>query len=343
MWSISQIVGLERRHTGIVIPVYLPPALDVRRGQELLRETVSAYLEHVADPKSICLSVDGEQYGADRAAEVAGAAGASLVVAPVNRGKLQAARIGAARLLENPDLRYLAVIDQDGDHFSNELRNFVWAAEHIGRHRGDDRVMVLGRRISRHYPMGFLRGELEELADRVLLDALSYHAVVSGEPLKLEYAATFDEFPDFHSGYKLFSRGVAEAVFRCEPDLSGATEDGYYRHGCESVMTVEAALAGAYLGVVNRSTLYEQPITTFGLMKLDRLVADKMIWPCRRLGVPARFVAQWLDNYTPRLLLNTLAPQGKDELARIKRLVLEGLDAGVAAEEARAPLAPRFV
>ena len=72
-----------------------------------------------------------------------------------------------------------------------------------------EEVLVLGRRSSKQRPLGFLRGELEELADRVLLDALAYDAAVSGVPLRLECATAVEEYPDFHSGYKLFSRRTA--------------------------------------------------------------------------------------------------------------------------------------
>ena len=64
-----------------------------------------------------------------------------------------------------------AIVDQDGDHFAYELPNLVRAALHITSHNHRERVIVLGRRISRHRPMGLLRGELEEYADRILLDA----------------------------------------------------------------------------------------------------------------------------------------------------------------------------
>jgi hypothetical protein len=229
-------------------------------------------------------------------------------------------------LLQESDLDYIAIVDQDGDHMSNELYNLVRAALHILDHTGNDRTMVLGRRISRHRPMGFLRGELEEFADRILLDALAYRAALRGRPLRLEYATTLDEFPDFHSGYKLFSRRTAEHVFNHEPQMAGASEDCYFRHACEAVMTVEALESDAYLGVVNRSTLNEQPISTFGLLDLSQLVADKIIWPCKRLEIPLPFVRQWMANHAPRLLLNTLAPIGKEELARIEALVLASYD-----------------
>ena len=87
-------------------------------------------------------------------------------------------------------------------------------------------------------------------------------------------------------------------------------------------MTVESLLAGGYLGVVNRSTLNQQPITTFGLYDRRQLVADKMIWPCKRLEIPVTFVKQFLANHIPRLLLDTMIPDGRDELQEIHRLTL---------------------
>jgi hypothetical protein len=329
-----------QHHTGIVIPVYLPAQVDTRQGQVLLREATLSYCAQIGDPSAICLSVDGAAYGSAFASELARGLGTQIYVARQNQGKLAAAQNGVRCLLENSRLQFLAVVDQDGDHFAHELHNLVWAALHIRAHTGDERIVVLGRRISRHRPMGFLRGELEEYADRVLLDALAYRAALTRRPLRLEYATTLDEFPDFHSGFKLFSRRTAESVFLGEPQLAGVSPTGYYRHACEAVMIVEALESGAYLGVVNRSTINEQPISTFGLLNLSRLVADKIIWPCKRLEVPAPFVRQWMANHAPRLLLNTLAPQGQDELQRIQDHVLAAYDQQLGRDP---PLKPLFV
>jgi hypothetical protein len=340
-FSLQRTAHIVRHETGIVIPVYLPEGVDAACGEALLRDTVATYCDQVADPAAICLSVDGEQFGADVAQPLAREAGTSCYVSPANRGKLGAAANGVRVLLAKADLAYVAVVDQDGDHFANELPNFVRAAQHIATHVGHDRIMVLGRRISLHRPLGFLRGELEAFADRVLLDALSYRAAVTNRPLRLEYAMAMDEFPDFHSGYKLFSRTTAREVFLSEPQLAGVSEDGTYRHACEAVMVVEALEHGAYLGVVNRSTFNEQPISTFGQLNLSQLVADHIIWPCKRLDVPLPFVRQWMANHTPRLLLNTLAPHGKEELERIRRLVFAAF--GEEQGEVEPVLHPLFV
>jgi hypothetical protein len=314
-----------RQRTGVVLPVYLHPGADTALGASLLSDTVQALLLLVERPAAICLSVDGENSGRALAEDLARRHGVSVCCTPRNQGKLQALRQGVAHLWEAPGLEFFATVDADGDHFANELPNLVRAALHAG-----GEVLVLGRRRSLHRPMGFARGEFEDLADRVLLDALAFGAARAGTPLRLEYSAPLEEVPDFHSGYKLFSRGAARAAFMQEPELCGVSEIAYYRHGVESVLTVEALLAGARLVSVNRSTFDEQPISAFGKLERCQLVADKMVWPCKRLGVPGAFVDQWLRNHIPRLLLGTLVPQGVEELRQVRRLVLRefGIETG---------------
>ncbi len=314
-----------RHDTGIIIPVYFPEGVDAGIAESLLEDAVTGFCRQVADPSDVCLSVDGGELGAETAERIAREFCVSTWIAPRNRGKLHGARNGARCLLERRSFKYLAVVDQDGDHFPNELLNFVRAAEHIRIHSGTDQVLVLGRRSSRHRPLGFLRAEQEELANRLLLDALRYHASISGQPLRLEYSTTLDLIPDFHSGYKLFSRDTAASVLLGEPQLAGVSGDCYYRHAAEAVMVLESLVRGAHLGVVNRSTFNEQPVSTFGLYDRCQLVADMIIWPCRRLDVPLHFVRQWLANGAPPPLLNTLVPEGKRELVRISELVLSGL------------------
>lgn len=312
--------------TGVVIPVYVPDELDGTAAAALVRDTADAFCRQVGDPRSICLSADGPGTGKEVAEAIARDLGVQAVSGERRRGKLGALRIGMQCLLEDEGLGYVATADQDGDHFAGELVNFVRAAQHVEQSAGIDKVIVLGRRISRHRPMGFLRGELEELADRMLLDALAYNAALTGAPLAMEFANIFDEFPDFHSGYKLFTRASARDVFLAEPQLAGCTEEAAFRHAVEAVLCVEAMVAGARLAVVNRTTLDEQPVTTFGLLDRVEMVADKIIWPCRRLGIPARFVDQWLRNHLGRLHLATLAPQGRQELGSIRNAVLDAFD-----------------
>lgn len=341
--SISEAIRVLEHETGIVITVYFRQDADREWSAQLLRETVTMFRREVADPSAICLSADGPGVGVEIARQVAAEFNTDVVFSERNRGKFAAVQNGMQRLLKKRSLRYFVAVDQDGDHFANELLNFVRTAQHVSEHTGDERVVVLGERLSRHRGLGLLRGEQEELADRILLDALQYHAAVSGTPLNLSFIHTVDGVPDFHAGYKLFSRPTAEDVFLSAPQLAGCSEDAYYRHACEAVMTVEALLHGATLAALNRRTYDEQPVSVFASFNLTQLTADLILWPCKRLQVPAVFVEQWLANHMPQLLLGTLSPQGRDELLAIRDLVLEGY--GLPADAARPAeiVRPRFI
>ncbi len=339
--TVAKALDNFRNHTAVVMPVYIPEAVDREAAGAILHDNVSAWCAHLGRPDSVVLSVDGTGCGDDVAAEVAQTTGARVTCHPDNRGKFMAVRHGMEVMLDDPRYRVLASVDFDGDHFANEGLNFVRSALAV-RSTGRDRVLVLGRRISRHHPMGYLRGELEELVDRVLLETLQYDAVRSGRPMDTTSWSTLDEVPDFHSGYKLFDRETAEAVFGRDIDPAGCTDVCYSRHAVEAVMVVEALCVGAVLVQVNRSTINDQPVSAFGLLKREQLMADKMIWPARRLGVPAVFVDQWIRNHACRLKLMTLAPQGPDEVSAIHKLVLEQLGRADLAE-ARPLQGPSFI
>ncbi len=324
MSTISAVQILEHA-TAVVIPVYFHAETDPDFAHTLLAETVQLFVREVADPTAICLSVDGSTVGTPVATRIVAATGVQVVNSVRNQGKLGAARTGAQAMLQDERWRYVAMIDQDGDHFANELLNLVRAAEHVMATVATDKVLVLGGRLSRHRPLGFLRGEQEELANHLLLDALIYHANITGQPLRWQFTG-LEALPDFHSGYKLFTRASAEAVFCSEPQLAGCSDHAYYRHAVEAVMTVEALLHDAIFATVNRRTYDEQPMSIFASINRSQLAADMIIWPCKRLGIPSHFVEQWLTNHLHRLLLGTYAPQGRTELLAIRDLVLQAFD-----------------
>lgn len=333
--------------TGIVIPVYLGTGNDPDTAVDILSNTVAMFVREIANPQHICLSVDGPEAGAAIAGQVAAHFGVQMVIGERNRGKFGALLHGMQTLFANSGLAWFAAIDQDGDHFGNDLLNFVRAALHVAEMAhmpsNDERVMVLGNRTTPHRALGFLRAEQEALGNLIMMDALAYAAAMSGKPLHQEYLTTSDALPDFHSGYKFFSRATALAVFGQEPPLMGMSEMAAFRHGCEAVMTVEAHLSGALLAAVNRRSFDEQPISLFANYNRASLAADMILWPCKRLGVPANFVAQWLANHLPSLLLGTLAPQGQEELLAIRNLVLAGYGLDPTGVMPAAFSRPRFV
>jgi hypothetical protein len=326
-----------RRSSAVVIPAYFPAGTDVRLAADLLRDTALGCRSQVGNPDRVCVSVDGENPAADAARRLQAEHGLTVVVSARNKGKLGAVLEGLATLVREEALRYFLLVDQDGDHFPNESPNFVRATRHVAPVVKHDRILVLGRRSSRHHPMGYLRGELEELADRVLVDCLQYRAALDGLPLNLQYALLLDDFPDFHSGYKLLTRPLVTALLEKPISCEGLPEEAVYRHAVEAVLCVEATLSAGIIVSIARSTINEQPITAFGRLNRSRLVADKIIWPARRLRVPGVFVGQWIENHMARLQLTTLAPSGKEELFEIRSLVRQAFDLPELAREMEGP------
>lgn len=312
--------------TGVVITVYLRADGDRAGALSMLADTVESYCRVLENPRHIVLSVDGPGPGVEVAQAVARHYGATVVLGEQNRGKLGAARLGMAALLADSPPAYLALVDQDGDHFANELLNFVRMALHVQSQTAHPEVLIMGSRFSRSRSLGLLRAQGEELACRILLDALHHHAAQAGQVLPLQYVLPLEAVPDFHAGYKLFSRATAEAVFCGPPNLAGCSEDSYFRHAIEAVMVVEALAAGATPAVVSRRAYDEQPLSLFAHLNRARLTADLIIWPCKRLGIPGPFVAQWLANHLPCLELNTLLPAGREELLAVARLVHEAYE-----------------
>lgn len=341
--ELSTAIHTLENQTGVVIPVYLAGTRDKAMANAILGSTVQMFVRELRNPQNMCLCVDGPEAGVDIATDVANRYGTRIVVGDRNRGKFGAVQHGMNTLLADERLQWFAAVDQDGDHFGSDLLNFVRAAHHVVAHTGDSRVLVIGNRTSTHRALGFLRGEQEALSDLMLMDALAYAAVCNGQPLRLQYLTTTDALPDFHTGYKYFSRATAQAVFASDPNLMGLNEHAAYRHACEAVMTVEAHLSGATLAAVNRRSFDEQPISLFANYNRASLAADMILWPCKRLNIPAHFVAQWLANHLPKLLLSTLAPQGQDELIAIRELVLQGYDLDPATTQPTPLARPRFV
>lgn len=340
---VRDSVHILQHNTAVIISLYAGRNIDPDEYFELLNNTVTTYIRELANPAAICLCVDGPGAAVEVAAKLEQRYGVTLVLAERNGGKFAAVQNGMQRMLTETDFTYFAAVDQDGDHFANDLLDFVRTAEHVRSHIDTERILVMGERLSLHRPLGYLRGEQETLADALLFDALQYHAAITGRPLNLTFAQFIHKHPDFHAGYKLFSRQSAVDVFTTPPDFAGCGEEAYYRHAIEAVMVVEALTRGATLASLTRRTYDEQPVSVFADFNLTQLTANLIIWPCKRLGIPREFVKQWLANHLPELMLGTLQPTGRDELLAIQKLVLEAFDYPPN-ESARSEIdRPRFV
>ncbi len=332
---------------GMVIPVWYNPSEPDAAASELLRLTL-ADCARFLPLENVVLVVDGSPRVAalaraerDRLHAVEGSAPV-LLIEEENRGKEHAVTQGMQWLLqERPTVDLLAVRDADADHFINDLPNLARAALHIVAETDNARALVIGRRISLHRPMGWLRGELEQLQNWVLLDALRYHLAQRGRVLDLRFCAGSGTVPDFNSGYKLYTRAAAAAIF-ADPgaEMRCLGPDEFWRCGAETISVVHGVLSGATLGEVGRLTFDGQPTSTFaaGAAARVRWYGGVIAWIFSRLDVPFAAAQAILDNHVVASAMTTLEPAA-EELRAVREAALQRLAAYRGEAYASTPLA----
>jgi len=264
----------------------------------------------------------------------------NLLPLPVNKGKFWVMREGIRAILdERPGVDYILVRDGDGDHVNSDIPRLVRGADILARETGQTRMIVIGRRSSRHRPMGWLRGELETMLDQITMDALAYYQAQQGVVLDTS-RLQFGGVPDLSSGYKVYGRDIALSLFGNEPpSLCGVSASDYWHYGPETVTIVEAVLQGVTLAEVPRLTWDGQPATSFGEFRIVRLYGALLGWVFVRLGIGLANAAQMIDNIYPAITLRTTR-EGQETLSQIRTFALEHLRAhSQTAEDIPAPRA----
>jgi hypothetical protein len=307
---------------GMVVPAWFSRKTTTALAERLLALTLDNYEQYVR-AENVCLVVDGDKRSLRIARKVQKALAKGGVAFDVlcleeNRGKHYAVKEGVLRLMRNRGIEYFVVRDCDADHFICDLPNLVRSAHHISVSEKTDRVLVIGRRIDRHRPLGFFRGEMEELCNRVMLDSFNYWLARRGRVFNAQYYAPYGNVPDFKSGYKVYSRGLARRIFTRQPRLLCLEEKDYWRHGAEPIVMIEAVVAGSTIGEMNRTTFDVQPTTTFTESSAMDMHVKTLAWMFCRLGIPLACAEQMFDNHIPRLLLVT-DTAGRKQLDVLKR------------------------
>lgn len=143
----------------------------------------------------------------DATAEVARAAGARVVVQPVNRGKGAALALAFRELLAS-GCTGVVTLDADGQHLAEEIPKLLAAA-------GAGADLVLGVRDHLFAAMSPVRRASNRLSSRAI-------SILAGQP-----------FADIQTGFRFYSRRLIETVGLPEP-----------RFEAESAVVVRAARCG---------------------------------------------------------------------------------------------------
>ena len=168
-----------------------------------------------------------------------------------------------------------------------------------------------------------MRGELETLLNRVLVDAVRFALAQRQHILNTRYFSLSGEYPDLHSGYKVYSRRVCERMVERAWECPPWVGPEIYRYGVEAVPFVEGVMAGATVGEITRLTR-EPDFSGHDAFARSEANASILLWTFLRLAIHARQAAAILDNHITRLPLWT-SPEGRESLLQVRRMVLEKL------------------
>jgi hypothetical protein len=266
--------------------------------------------------------VDGDAHSAAIARRVLNGLASSggttmrLVANESNGGKLAVMRQGMRAVLESqPHVRYLAIMDGDGDHLPAVLPGLVRAAASMAQAYGHERVIAIGARLDRARTMGWVRGELETLLDGLTVDALGYALARQGRAPDVSQCLP-GRIPDLSSGYKVYLREMALALFAGpEPETGTLSAWDYWHYGPETVTIVDAVLGGAVFGELRRPSWNGQPATSFGEFSVVSMYGALLTWAWMRLTLPLDVAATQFDNRRAGMALGT-AREGAEVLDR---------------------------
>jgi len=315
------------RRLGMVIPVWFPPEVENRHIESNLLLSLSGW-ERYFRANAIVLSVDGCPAAVKVVESLLRDPGSGLppgcrvVKSEENRGKGHAVALGLRSLLDDTSLDFFAVRDADGDHLLTDLETLYRLGLQVQSETTSE-VVIIGRRNSLHAPLGLARAEFELWVDRCLLEALQFGLARAGRVFDRRFCSVYGDAPDFQSGYKLYSRGAAELMAKVVLASGGEWREVFWR-GSEIVPLVEAVLAGAVVGEVNRMTLGTQPVSGFSGIYRPRFYGGILAWAFRRLGVEPGQAELIMDNHLAGLKVYW-APEGREELLSARDWVVERL------------------
>jgi glycosyltransferase involved in cell wall biosynthesis len=204
---------LDRSNVAAVIPAYHE---EVHVGG--VAERVRAQLDHV-------LVVDDGS--TDATAARARAAGAEVIVHPVNRGKGEAIKSGLRHWLADEAIRFIVLLDADGQHLPEEIGRFLAAAS------ATPAALLIGTRMNDVREMPFVRRTVNCYMSRRISRLCR------------------QDVPDTQCGYRMISRALAPYLL-----------DGTSRFEYETEMLIIASRAGFRIASVPISTIYSDEVSS---------------------------------------------------------------------------------
>lgn len=314
-----------REAAGMTIAVWAPPDEPPASTLSLLVRTLDD-VELFIDPRNVVLVVDGSpaaEAPAHEAAQIVRArAGSSPRVdcRQANEGQGGAVLRGLEALLGAPGINYLCTRDMDGDHDIYDVPQLYRRLEELVEQEGAGNAFVVGARESLHRPMGYARGEFETVLNEVTVCALT----AAGHPPDLTRCRSYAGYPDFQTGFKMYTRHSAQTVVEAlRAAQAEHPRELPLRWGVQFITTLELLLSGATPAQVCRLTFDEQPKTTFeGLADLPRAYGCQIAWLLRRLSLSPEMAWPIVDGALCATLFAT-TPGGWEIIGLLREYVAD--------------------
>jgi len=204
---------LDRRNVAAVIPAYHEEA---HVGG--VAERTRAQLDHV-------LVVDDGS--SDATAARAREGGAEVIVHPVNLGKGESIKTGLRHWLAREEIRFILILDADGQHLPDEIGRFLAAAN------AADAGLFVGTRMNDVRDMPLVRRAVNRYMSRRI-------SRLCGQ-----------DVPDTQCGYRMIERTLAPHLL-----------DGTSRFDYETEMLIIASRAGFRIASVPISTIYSDEVSS---------------------------------------------------------------------------------
>lgn len=299
-----------RRIIGVVLPVHFAPSVSENRIRDILTPVLSENLLYCREDRLVVVVDRGTP------AETVLQSFGNLNVHRLeqNRAKAGAVAAGLRLLLESTDAECLVTRDCDGDHFPDDLPRLTGRLIETQRATGDDEAFSMGGRASLELPMGWLREEWEQLTNLILLDMIGYGLARQGRVLDRRFWGC--GFLDIQSGYRAYSRKAAERTVQCLDALPDNRSVSTF--ACELVPFAEILLAGGACGQIQRQTLVEQPVTSYGGVDLADTYGSVLAYLADRHGVCGEVLRAIVESRVCSSSL--LFSDHRDQLHRFMRL-----------------------
>lgn len=325
---MNELASLSRgmqETTGMTVAIWVGEDADLNEAAALLHRTLDD-VELFVRPRNVVLVIDGCPHIRGPTEDVCDAVEERCGNRPrieeneENEGQGGAVASGIELLLAETEVNYICTRDMDADHDIYDVPQLYRKLRKVQDHEGSDKAFVVGERADLHRPMGYGRGELEAMLNEVTIQGLTATGCVP----QLKHCRMYRHYPDFQSGFKMYTRPAARAAAEALRGLDDRRPDlEPLKWGVQFISTVELLLQKAVPASIQRLTFDEQPRTTFvGHGNFAQAYGRQVAWLFQRLQLKPETGWAILDNSLARTMLVTVAG-GYETIVELREYVAE--------------------